>query len=191
MAKTRTFIGIAATDELRSSAQELTARLQPHVRDVRWVLPENLHYTLSFLGDISDQDLASVCGLIEAVASDCEPFSLETVGVRAFPSLSRPRTIWIGAGEGAEELCNLQGEIEQSLAGLGFRGENRQYVPHLTIGRAGRTRAATANTLPAVLESLTDFSAGTLPVDEVTIYASRLRREGPEYSVLARCGLVG
>lgn len=191
MAKTRTFIGVAATEELRAGARELSAQLRPHTKDIGWVMPENMHYTLAFLGDVSDQEIAQVCAQVGEVAERTEPFSLEAYGVGAFPSADRPRTLWIGAGEGSDLLCELQHEIEESLTGLGFRGEHRKYVPHLTIGRAGRSREATAATLPGLLRELSDFSAGTLPVDEVTIFASRLRREGPEYLVLARCPLLG
>jgi 2'-5' RNA ligase len=40
------------------------------------------------------------------------------------------------------------------------------------------------------LASLAEYDGGTMLVDEVTVYASRLGPEGPTYEVLARAPLA-
>ena len=61
-------------------------------------------------------------------------------------------------------------------------------MPHITLGRAGRN--ARPRSLTAELAALADFDAGTMTVDEVTVFASQLTREGSEYRVLAHAPLA-
>lgn len=190
MAKTRTFIAVAVSPEIQSGANELTDALAPHTDSVRWIADRTLHYTLQFLGDISDQEIADVCLRVGRVADATTPFLLQAVGAGAFPSTDRPRTLWIGAGQGAEQMASLQADMEEALNDLGFRGERRRYVPHLTIGKADRARSAATELSPALIEHR-DFDAGSMVVEEVTVFASELSREGPEYHALARCPLRG
>ena len=67
--------------------------------------------------------------------------------------------------------------MEDGLAKLGFRGENRRFVPHLTLGRVNRGGEGGAS-LAAELAQLADFDGGVMEVDEMTVYASVLDARG-------------
>jgi 2'-5' RNA ligase len=188
VAKTRTFIAVEALDAVQTAALGVIDRLRGVAEGVRWVAPDNLHWTIQFLGDLDDREMAEVCLRTVRVAKRHEPFELAALGVSAFPSVQRPRTLWIGAGEGAAQFCALQAQIEESLYDLGFRGENRAFTPHLTIGRTGRGGHGGA-VLAERLAKLADFDGGVMSVDEVFVFASELGRDGPVYSVLARAPL--
>ncbi len=190
MAKTRTFIAIEAVDEVHARAVQVIDQLSSAAGDVKWVPPENLHWTIQFLGDVTDEVMATVCLLTSRIAARHEPFTLAAHGVGAFPKAERPRTLWLGAGEGSQALCSLQDELEEALCELGFRPEHRRYVPHLTLGRVGRHGHAGAALVDELAE-LKDFDGGTMAVDEVTVYGSELERGGPVYHVLARAPLEG
>ena len=188
MPKTRTFIAIEATDEVHARAIQAIEELRHSAADVKWVAPENLHWTIQFLGDVTNEVMATVCRLTTKIAATHEPFALSARGVGAFPKPERPRTLWMGADTGVEQLCSLQSELEEALCDLGFRPEHRRYVPHLTLGRIGRTSHAS----PAIagqLAELADFNGGAMSVDRVTVFGSMLEREGPVYHVLAQCPL--
>jgi 2'-5' RNA ligase len=187
MSRTRTFLAVEASHETRRRAIELIEQLRCVARDIKWVAPPNLHWTLQFLGDVDDTDLASVCGRVAEATQDIEPFLLEAGGAGAFPSPRRPRTVWLGAVRGCEEMARLQNTIERTLAGLGFRGENRQYVPHLTLGRVGR--GENRPSLTEILAKFSDYDGGTAVVEEVVIFGSVLGREGPTYHVIGRAPL--
>jgi 2'-5' RNA ligase len=188
MSKTRTFIAIEAADEVHGAALAAIERLRSADDNVKWVEPDNLHWTLQFLGDLTDVEMAEVCLRTVRAAAKHEAFDVTAHGVGAFPSIHRPRTLWLGAGEGAEQIIALQADIEQTLSSLGFRGENRKFVPHLTLGRAGRGSGG-GRTLVERLEKLSDFDGGVMGVDAVTVFASELGREGPTYHVLAHAPL--
>ena len=149
-----------------------------------------MHWTLQFLGDLDDDELAQVCRRVEGAVREHVPFQLVAHGVGAFPSIARPRTLWLGAGKGGDALCRLQAASEKALDDLGFRGERRPYVPHLTLGRLGRGRADRQRLVERLTE-LAEFEGDSMLVDEVTVQASYLKRSGPTYQVLARAPLVG
>lgn len=191
MPRTRTFIGIAASDEVRSRAEQVAGRLRGTIDDIKWVAPDNLHWTLHFLGEIEDEEIYQVCRAAEIAAGAAQAFTMQATGVGAFPSPLRPKTLWLGAGQGSEQLQSLHQSLDVQLRPLGFRGETRKYVPHLTLGRTGRgAGAAQMAELSGLLQGLAEFDAGLQQVDEVTVYASRLDRDGPEYSVLGRAALA-
>ena len=190
MAKTRTFIAIPALDGVHAAALTAIDRLRSAADNVKWVEPDNLHWTLQFLGDLTDVEMAEACLWTVRASARHEAFTLEALGVGAFPSHQRPRVLWLGAGEGGDQLVALQASIEESLASLGFRGENRAFTPHLTLGRAA-TRGGSAGPLLAErLRTLAEVSGGTMGVDEVIVYASESSRDGPHYHVLARAPLA-
>lgn len=191
MAKTRTFIAVEAIDEAHAAALAAIDRLRSAAEGIRWVAPDTLHWTLQFLGDLDDREMAEVCLRTVRVAAEHEPFELEACGVGAFPSINRPRTIWLGAGEGTGQLQALQADLEDSLAAVGYRPERRGFTPHLTIGKASSSGGGPGPVFVERLAKLADFDGGRMSVDEVLVFASELSRDGPVYSVLARAPLGG
>lgn len=189
MAASRTFIAVTASPEVCRAALKLMRQLRPAAGDVKWVAEQNLHWTLQFLGEVDDLQLPEVCDRVIAAVAEIEVFDIEARGAKAFPSADRPRTLWLGAGAGADQMIKLQKKMDHSLRKLGFRGENRRFVPHLTLGRAGR--GGRPQSLATELAALADFDAGKMPVDEVTVYSSQLTRDGPIYDVLCHAPLAG
>jgi 2'-5' RNA ligase len=162
-------------------------RVSSAAASVKWVAPENLHWTLQFLGDVDERDIPEVCQAVATAASEVESFDIEAHGAGAFPSVDRPRTLWIGAGEGTREISVLHATVERRLRKRGYRGEERRFVPHITLGRAGRK--GQPQSLASELAELADYDAGAMLVDEVTVYSSQLGPDGPTYDVLARAPL--
>jgi 2'-5' RNA ligase len=184
----RTFIAVTTSPEIRQAAGRLAELLRPVAGDVKWVAPENLHWTLQFLGDVDDLEIPAVCSAVSSAVVEVDSFDLEARGAGAFPSPDRPRTLWIGGGAGAQAMVTLHGAIQRKLNKLGYRAEQRRYVPHITLGRAGRN--APPRSLVRELAGLAEFDAGSMLVDEITVFASKLGPEGPTYDVLARAPLA-
>ncbi|QDT68440.1 2',5' RNA ligase family [Planctomycetes bacterium MalM25] len=189
MPKTRTFVAIESTDAIRRRAAGLVDRLRPYAPTARWVEEEGVHLTLFFLGDLGDAEVADACSRAEWAARANAPFSMRVAGVGAFPEVSRPRALWLGVTDGAEPLRRLQADLDDALADLAPRGENRSFVPHWTLARLGGKGGAISPHLVDVLSNLADYDAGETLVEEVVVLGSELRPEGPEYYTLARCPL--
>ena len=182
MKSLRTFIAVEISAAVRTKAEELIELLRASRADVKWVEPHNLHLTLQFLGDVPENLIAEVCKAVERGAGEVEPFELEICGAGAFPNLGKPRTIWLGAKEGAERMADLHDNIALTLADLGFQDEDRRYQTHLTIGRVKTMQNVAL--LGPLLKQHVDFPAGKFHVDQATVFSSRLERGGPIYEKL-------
>jgi 2'-5' RNA ligase len=188
MPRTRTFIGVDVGDDIRTRAAALQADLAGSGADVKWVEPPNLHVTLLFLGEVDDRELVDVCRAVTAAARRESPFPLRVAGVGAFPTPRRPKILWGGVTDGADNLARLHAAIEAPLLDAGtYRREDRAYTPHLTLGRAKSDEDG--NLLAPLLPKLLAWDGGQTMIDEVLVYSSELRRDGPEYTVVARAPL--
>jgi 2'-5' RNA ligase len=188
VSKIRTFIAVELADDVRRRAAQLSDRLAQANVKVKWVAPGNMHLTLKFLGDVLHEQTADVCRAVAEVVRECRAFSAECTGAGAFPSPARPRTIWLGIGQGGEQLGRLHAAIDKKLARLGFPREGRKYRPHLTIGRV-RGGPGT-NELTSLLRQNADFEAGTSEIAEVITFASELTPKGPVYRAMGRAALA-
>src|SRR4051812_33217520 len=106
--KLRTFIAVVASPEICRAATKIAEILRPVAGDVRWLAGENLHWTLQFLGEIDVLEVPMICKAVTTAAGELESFDLECRGIGAFPAPDRPRTLWIGAGKGAQAMVALQ-----------------------------------------------------------------------------------
>jgi 2'-5' RNA ligase len=188
--RVRTFVAVEAPPEVQSRATELIHRLRAVDANVKWVEPHNLHWTLKFLGNVDMVEIPDVCAAVEAATRQFAPFDLEARGAGAFPNLRNPRTIWLGVGEGVEEMVALHGAVERELAKLGFREEGRRFRPHITLGRV-REGGAPPGELTKLLENNAEFDGRLSTVFDVTVFSSSLRRDGPTYEALGHLDLKG
>jgi 2'-5' RNA ligase len=98
-----------------------------------WVKAANVHLTLKFLGDVEDRLVGAIGASLMTAAASVEVFDLTIRGLGAFPTLARPRVIWVGAsGPGLGALVE---SVERALEPLGFPRETRPFSAHVTLGR--------------------------------------------------------
>jgi 2'-5' RNA ligase len=189
MARLRTFIGVDIGKSIRDRAVALQETLARTGADVKWVEPDNLHVTLLFLGEVDNREVPAVCRVVaEQVRQHAAfPMTIETLG--CFPNPRRPRVLWIGVGEGSKELCALHDGLEPPLLELGcYRREERQYTPHITLGRVKSERPS--ELLGTALTKHTGWKGGQIAVDEILVMSSELASKGPIYTVLSRAKLA-
>ena len=186
----RTFVAVETPPEICHCAAALIERLKGSGAKVRWADTDAMHWTLDFLGDVPDNEIAAVCRCVTAAVAPLSAFDLDVCGVGAFPSTGRPRTLWLGVGEGSEAMVELQAALERNLAGLGFRPEARQFKPHLTLGRV-RDSSSGLEELAELVRRYADFSAGLMAVDEVVVFSSQLERSGAVHTPLGHAPLAG
>jgi RNA 2',3'-cyclic 3'-phosphodiesterase len=106
-------------------------------RDVRWVRLDGLHLTLRFLGPTLDDRIdAALAATRAAAVAFAGPFDIVIGGGGAFPSIERPRALWLAIDEGAETLGALASEVDRALGDEGWAFEARPFQPHLTLARS-------------------------------------------------------
>lgn len=133
----RAFVAIIPPPEMRRLALQAAIEMTRNLADgVRWTRPENVHLTLTFLGDVPDEALEGIGDALGRACSTHAPFDVRLQGLSAFPSPRRARIIWCGVDEGSREISLLAASMESALEPWGFGRKERGYVPHATLGRA-------------------------------------------------------
>ena len=117
MSRIRTFVAVEVSSETRARAALLIERLQASQAQASWTRPENIHLSLKFLGDVEDRDIPDVCRAVARAVDQTGPMSLDIRGLGAFPGMERPRTVWLGVGEGPgrDWIVALQKRVEAEL----------------------------------------------------------------------------
>jgi 2'-5' RNA ligase len=189
MARLRTFIAVDIGKGIRDRAVALQEALARAGTDVKWVEPENLHVTLLFLGEVDDRQVNSICQSVAVTCGQQQAFPVSIERAGCFPNARRPRILWVGVGEGTQELCALHDALEPPLLELGcYRREERQYSPHITLGRVKSDRPT--EQLAAALAKQAGWRGGETTVEEVLVMSSELKPQGPVYTVLSRAKLA-
>lgn len=149
---------------------------------VSWLESADFHLTLKFLGDVRNELVPVAERVIARVAQETKEFPLSINGFGAFPTIRRPRVIWIGVDPTPALRC-LKQDLEWGLANHGFERETRAFHPHITLGRADEEEGAGA------FRGLDELSAdlkyrGKVPMKTVDLMRSQLSRQGTRYTVI-------
>lgn len=177
----RTFIAIPLPADCPALLETLQAHLRTSAADVRWTAVSSIHLTLKFLGEIDPADAGRMAGAFQTIAASQETFSLSLGGLGAFPGPRNPRVVWCGVQGELEQLGKLQRRVDEACVLLGFPAEEREFRPHLTLGRirSGRNLQRLSDCIRIGPDLRCELQA-----DRFNIYRSTLRPSGAVYDVL-------
>lgn len=185
----RIFIAIDLPPEIKDSVSRLIAKLKEASAAVKWTSPENLHFTLKFIGEIKEVKLKEVKEILAETVSGLKPFSVSLEGIGTFPSGKSPRVIWIGAKEGADQICKIMRELNERYAAEDIADkEDREPLAHLTLGRVKEVKGL--DKLVQLIEKHKSDNFGKAAVREIGIIKSQLTRKGPVYTKVESVRLV-
>src|SRR3989344_7176858 len=103
----------------------------------KWTPQDNLHITLVFLGDLTDEELAEVCLATKEASERHNTFNIYLNKVAYGPENKiPPRYIWAG-GEASKELSLLKKYLENNFLEkiINFKPEPKAFSPHITLAR--------------------------------------------------------
>jgi 2'-5' RNA ligase len=181
-------IFIAVKVEAEESLLKLISSLKSRLsnENIKWTNPDNIHITLSFLGDTEENLIKVIKSILKEKCEGSGKFELIIRGSGVFRNLNDPRIIWIGI-EPSEKLMRLNGFIMKGLKELGIKMEERPFKPHLTIGRIKHLNDK--ESLEALMEKYQDSEIQRIRVNEVILYESILLQSGPVYKPITRFNL--
>ena len=182
----RCFIAIDIDDKIRNALGDLQHQLENtsgiKKSDVKWVEPQNMHLTLKFLGEIKDRETVKVCNIVRDLTGRHKGFALDIKSVGCFGGRSA-RVLWVGSTAASDNLLQLQSDLDEQLAQAGWSKEQRVFTGHLTLCRVRNPK--TGLKLAQTSEQYKDLKFGTVFVNSVRVYQSRLTPKGPVYTLLA------
>jgi 2'-5' RNA ligase len=179
----RTFFAVDIEVNVRMSIRLVIDEFYKVEKNIKWAKPENIHITIYFFGEVQVTDLNELELILKNAVKGLKPFTVTIKGISAFPSLERPRVIWIGVQNPTRELNAIYDGINRGLkeTGLKIKRDVRGFTPHLTIGRIkGKYDKRIINKI----QDKRDMEFGTFQIKNIVLYQSILRREGPIYKSL-------
>lgn len=171
----RVFVAVEVTNELLlEKIKQIQSDIQIKAKPVEI---HNMHFTLMFLGEVSEKILHDVKQHLEAI--EFSPFEVKFVGVGAFPKAKFPRVVWVGVEHTSGDfMIDLARKVEGALAPLGFSSD-KPFKPHLTILRI-------KDKIGDISEKISSFNSsfGIQSVTEIKLKKSDLTQQGPVYTDL-------
>lgn len=173
------------------TALDLPSTVRDHLDDlkddkelgIRWSPPSQFHITLRFIGN-ADPDRAAryqeALGRIRAPAVECIPYGLDVL-----PSRRNPRVLVVGL-ERTDDLVAVYRAVSDALENEGLEPEDRDFRPHVTLGRL---KDVPAPDVHEFLEAHGDLSLDSFPANAVHLYESRLTKDGAVHNRLASFAL--
>ena len=191
MSMIRAFIAISLSSEIHRNLDEVINSLKSRLPDapIRWVQADHIHLTIKFLGNVSISNQELLTKMLSAEVSRHTSFEISIGNLGVFPSINRPRVIWVGV-KAPQALSGLQRGIEAEMNHLGYPPEERSFSPHLTLGRVSRNaRSQDFQEIAMVLNGCTVGFLGALRVQSVDLYRSDLHPDGAAYTRMSRAML--
>lgn len=143
----------------------------------RWVAEENLHLTLTFIGEVPPSASKAIDGALARV--DAEAFALGLRGVGVFPPRGVPNVIWAGL-DPSPGLLDLKSRVDRALTGAGIDIERRKYAPHITLARL---RNPSRDRVAAFVAHQSLLASEPFPVERFCLMSSVLSPRGAKYRI--------
>ncbi len=142
-----------------------------------FVKKDNLHLTLKFLGNISEEKIEEIKKVLEKI--DFRQFPVETGKIGFFPNENYVRTLWIDLK--ASDFEFLKNEIDEKLHKLGFNEKDKNFTTHITVARIKgiENKQNFFNKLEEIAPKKMFFI-----VNRFSLVKSILKRKGSEYKTL-------
>lgn len=170
-------VDVSIKDKISELQNRIIKEEDWRMQQVKPVEKQNLHFSIFFLGDITPEIVDILISRLSGLVF--QPFTVTYRGLGVFPSVAKPRTIWMGTdAEGAKKLTNLSQKVVTSFRDV--VKPDKPFIPHVTLFRVKNGRLRADN----MLRKYNDISFGSDLIDRIHIKKSQLTQSGPIYSVI-------
>ena len=169
----RVFIGIPIGHKIKSILTSLKSVFNCNPCIIKWIPSENIHLTLSFLGNFRVKDIPHLIESLENKITSND-FQLTITGTGVFPSSKSPKVLWLSISKGIDELTLLQSQVEKLVRVFNDNDDNNTFIPHISIARI-KKGPLKIDVLP-FLNIV--YSPIELSVNSICLYENKLFPEG-------------
>ncbi len=175
----RLFIGIFIPKDLKERILSLQGKIKSVHQGCKFVEPENMHVSLSFIGATEDDKVPDIEQKLSDVCKNFKKFSVRVGGLKIIPSEKYIRVLALDLSS-EDNLERLSKEIKINVGG-------DVKPPHLTLCRISRP----IDDKERFVEKLKgiDWTVGSFVADKVSLISSVVSRSGPTYTSLHDYGL--
>lgn len=183
----RLFIAINPPKEIKYQIDAICEDLKPKFPEARFIPAENLHITLTFLGDQSDESINPILKTIKKTISTIEPLQIELENNIFAPPKKPANKIWLIATEQtSQKLKEIKNKLDEELIknSIRFNVENWEFNAHITLARSHRNidiRGLSTESNKTIFEEKIKFEVISIDLMQSTLYES-----GAEYEILEK-----
>lgn len=183
----RTFIAVDLPEEVKEGLKEIIEKYRG-LNGANWIKAEGAHITIKFIGEIGRDVVEGLAFEVENIVKGINPFNVRLEGMGVFPSISKPRVLWVGVRDEKFQLRNLHHMIDEEVRKVGIKREEKNYLPHLTIARMKGTEE---KDIKPILEEYNNKRLWEFQAKYITIFKSTLHPDGAIYQKLYEFPLGG
>ncbi len=176
----RYFLAIEASDHVKVNVKALQERVKVCEADVKFVEPENLHFTVKFLGNLDGEQVQRVIDGLTPLLKGEMSSEVSVQGVGYFGKSSLPRVIWAGTGPGKDYMTGFFGRISVVLGELGLKTEENEQISHITMCRVRSDK--NINKLREIISKESETFFGETEINAVKLKSGVLIPAGPRYA---------
>lgn len=128
------FLAVPLPDYVRTLLEQRALQLQSALPFKSWVRPGDYHITLVFLGKSGFKQINQLKTEMSRVVQRHSAFRVTIDKIDIFGKKTQPRVLWAGVSAD-EAMYDLQRDLQQTCARLGFDLDDRPFKPHITLAR--------------------------------------------------------
>jgi len=175
----RAFIGILVPENVQNIALQVQKELLEVGVVGKYVEGGNMHVNLSFLDEISEDELMEITAKLDMIAKGYKKFVATVCTVKPIPNARLTRVVALNVEQEKDLLTKLSGDIQKSIGG-------DVKPPHMTLCRVKGFKDK--KTFLQVVEKYKTACFAAFDVGSVQLIKSELGEDGPSYSVIHESG---
>ena len=146
----------------------------------KWVEPENLHFTILFLGNIEDEKYEELKEKSTEVIKSYKDF-IKVQGIMTFKEYNPNPQIVFNIINPSKNLIKIHYEMQAISDDLMIPTDKKKFKPHLTLCR---TKSPDMDKLHELIKKYEAFTLGDFQEYQINFIESKLTPKGPIYKVL-------
>jgi|GEM_PF-1862276 len=173
----RLFFAIPLNEEIKNLLEDVILRLEKaNIKsDINWVHKENLHLTLAFIENFPEEKIMAVQNEIAKIFTN--DFALLQLGdIGYFPPNGQVKVFKMSLNGDLQIINKWQKQIKQILKNHNIIFDEKNFTPHLTLGRIKWQRGP--------LAKFVEYDRLSFTVNNFQMIKSELGIGGSRYEVL-------
>lgn len=161
--------------DIPETVKERLTLMSCGVPGARWVSPDQMHLTLSFIGEVDSETFGNILEVLAEISF--EPFLMQLSGVGFFPPRGRPKVLWVGV-EPNQTLLQLQQRVDSILRRRCRISAQRKFSAHITLARLKNSPSSKVGNY---LSQHALYLSDSFEVNNFSLYSSVLGSRGAKH----------